>query len=272
MAKKTPGMNFRGIVLCADDYGLAPGVSSAIRHLLEKRRITATSCMVVFPEFRTDGAVLRAYRDHADIGLHFTLTAKRPLGAVMSDAYLGRLDPSEIATEIRRQTDEFTSVVGTPPDYIDGHQHVHLLPVVREAVADMAARIGAYVRITCEPITAKMMHRPSPFESVFLSWSSRPLARLAAKAGIPTNHGFRGTRNFLERASFRNLFQSMIADATRGTLIICHPGWVDSELQQRDRVTRTREEEFVYLAGNKLSEDLANAGLCVMRLRETLRI
>ena len=41
----------RKIVLCADDYGLSLGVSRGIRELLEMGRLSATSCMVVFPEF-----------------------------------------------------------------------------------------------------------------------------------------------------------------------------------------------------------------------------
>ena len=32
-------------ILCADDYGLAPGVGRAIRNLIERGRLSATSCM-----------------------------------------------------------------------------------------------------------------------------------------------------------------------------------------------------------------------------------
>ena len=37
----------RRIVLCADDYGIAPGVSAAIRDLVARGRINATSAMTV---------------------------------------------------------------------------------------------------------------------------------------------------------------------------------------------------------------------------------
>jgi len=47
-----------GIVLCADDYGIAPGVGRAIRDLLDRGRLSATSCMVVSPDFAAEGPLL----------------------------------------------------------------------------------------------------------------------------------------------------------------------------------------------------------------------
>ena len=41
----------RRIWLCADDYGIAPGVNAAIRDLVARGRLNATSVMVVAPSF-----------------------------------------------------------------------------------------------------------------------------------------------------------------------------------------------------------------------------
>jgi predicted glycoside hydrolase/deacetylase ChbG (UPF0249 family) len=43
----------RRIWLCADDYGLSPGVNRAIRDLIERGRLNATSVMVVGPQPQT---------------------------------------------------------------------------------------------------------------------------------------------------------------------------------------------------------------------------
>jgi len=40
--------------LCADDYGLSPGVNRAIRDLIERGRLNATSVMVVGPAIGRD--------------------------------------------------------------------------------------------------------------------------------------------------------------------------------------------------------------------------
>jgi len=39
----------RRIWLCADDYGISPGVNRGIRELIEHGRLNATSVMVVGP-------------------------------------------------------------------------------------------------------------------------------------------------------------------------------------------------------------------------------
>ena len=74
----------RRIWLCADDYGISPGVNRAIRDLIENRRLNATSAMVVGPAIgREEANALKASVEanpRCAIGLHATLTAPfRPL-------------------------------------------------------------------------------------------------------------------------------------------------------------------------------------------------
>ena len=186
----------------------------------------------------------------------------------MRDAYLGRVDKSAMAAELDRQLAIFTAAMGRSPDYIDGHQHVHLLPGVRDVVTDGARRIGAYVRSTRETIGLAMSRRPSPVEAAFLSWTAAPLERLIRNAGLATNSGFRGVRTFRETAPYRALFQRMIAGAGRACLIMCHPGAPDAILAQRDQVTNVREAELRYLASDAFPLDLMDAGLALSRLAD----
>src|SRR3954463_13037229 len=74
----------RRIWLCADDYGLSPGVNRAIRDLIGRGRLNATSVMMVGPAIgRDEVAALKAVAADSPrcaIGLHATLTAPfRPL-------------------------------------------------------------------------------------------------------------------------------------------------------------------------------------------------
>ncbi|MBF0306682.1 MAG: ChbG/HpnK family deacetylase, partial [Alphaproteobacteria bacterium] len=41
----------RPFVLCADDYGLSPGVSRGILMLIRMGRVSATGCMVTMPQW-----------------------------------------------------------------------------------------------------------------------------------------------------------------------------------------------------------------------------
>lgn len=263
-------MSARRIVLCADDFGLSPGVSRGIVELLEKKRLSATSCMVDYPEFSRDAKLLHAFAGRADVGLHFSLTGSRSIAAVAIECHLKPPPLASMKSEVERQVGKFTDGVGRFPDYIDGHQHVHVLPVVREAVVAVAASFGAYVRSTHEPIRIAMWHRPSPLESAYLARASRGLDRLAHAAGVVINRGFRGVRSFRERKNFGELFRKMIAGAAEGTLVMCHPGHSDAALAGRDPVRETRVEEWRYLAGPRFVDDLANEGLALARLGEII--
>ena len=142
----------RHIWLCADDYGLSPAVSAAIRDLIARRRINATSVMMPAPSFSPSeaSALDEAAAGHGAIGLHVTLTAPfRPLSAgfaptrdgaflplaAMAGRALARwLRPEDLEVEIARQFAAFQAAFGRTPDYVDGHQHIHVFPQIREAL------------------------------------------------------------------------------------------------------------------------------------------
>jgi len=188
----------------------------------------------------------------------------------MRDAYLGRLDLGQIRGELERQLGAFVEVMGRAPEHIDGHQHVHLLPGVREAVAETAKRIGAYVRSTREPIDGALYQRPSPVEAAFLSWTSRPLDALIARSDLRANRGFRGPRTFRETEPYRSLFRRIIAGASNGCLVMCHPGLEDNALATRDPITHAREAELQYFSSDEFSRDLVDAGLKVGTLCDAI--
>ena len=79
----------RHIWLCADDYGMSPAVNVAIRDLVVRGRINATSVMVVAPSlYRSEVVslnILNARETRVAIGLHVTLTAPyQPLSRKLS--------------------------------------------------------------------------------------------------------------------------------------------------------------------------------------------
>lgn len=263
-------MSAKHIVLCADDFGLSPGVSRGIVELLGMGRLSATSCMVNYPEFRTDAPSLKPFYGRADLGLHFSLTDSRPISRVALECHLHPPAFSAMLEEVERQVEKFSDAMGFLPDYIDGHQHVHVLPVVRGAVVDVAKRIGAYVRVPRDRIDTAMWRRPAPLETFYLARASRKLAQLASASGVPTNRGFRGVRTFREKTSFGVLFRRMIAGADEGSLVMCHPGHADAALMGRDPVRQQRAGEWNYFSGPDFPADMAAAGLTLSRLRNVI--
>ena len=158
----------RRIWLCADDYGLADGVNRAIRDLICRGRLNATSVMVVGAAIgRAEVAALQdvaANSPRCAIGLHATLTAPfrpltmhfRPLNgglflpfpAMLRSGLLRRLDPGLIEDELLAQIAAFKELFGRAPDFVDGHQHAQLFPQVRDAFlrAVKEAAPAAWVR------------------------------------------------------------------------------------------------------------------------------
>ena len=149
----------RRIWLCADDYGISPGVNAAIRELILRGRINATSVMVAAPHFNRDEVAaldtLNSGEKRAAIGLHVTLTAPfKPISADFTPLRDGQFLPlndmlrtavspppatGTTEIEIATQLQAFLDAFGRPPDFLDGHQHVHLFPQVRDAFLKVAA-------------------------------------------------------------------------------------------------------------------------------------
>jgi predicted glycoside hydrolase/deacetylase ChbG (UPF0249 family) len=279
----------RRIWLCADDYGISPAVSEAIRQLLVLGRLNATSAMVVAPSLSRAEAlsltILNAGSRRGAIGLHLTLSAPfRPLSAAFRPlrngaflplaelvlaTLLRRLDGAAIGREVEAQFERFAALFGAAPDFVDGHHHVHLLPQVREAVlaAVKRAAAGAYVR-QCGSARPpwRSLHDP---KGLFIDRLSRALRQRAQALGVPTNPAFAGTYAFRPGANFPALFARFLDRLPDGGLIMCHPGHVDAELERLDPLTELREKEFAYLASDAFADLLAARKVVLTRVRHS---
>jgi chitin disaccharide deacetylase len=269
----------RRIWLVADDFGMSPAVSAAIRDLIARRRINATSVMVAAPSFsHAEATALReAAATHAAIGLHLTLTAPfrplsqnfaplrdsafLPLAAMAGHALTRPLKAALIETEIAAQFAAFRSAFGRPPDYVDGHQHIHLFPQIGESLLRIvkASARGAWIRQCGRAVAApKSLVDPKGF---ILDALSRRFRRLAARAGVPTNTAFAGTYSFRPGADFEKLFPKFLDGLPDGSVVMCHPGKVDAELARIDPVTDLREREYAFFLGEDFPRFLAARGL-----------
>jgi predicted glycoside hydrolase/deacetylase ChbG (UPF0249 family) len=267
----------RRIWLCADDYGLSPGVNRAIRDLIERGRLNATSVMVVAPAIGRDevGALEAAAANspRCAIGLHVTLTAPfrpltmhfqpldggmfLPLPKLLRAGMLRRLDPEIIRAELMVQLSAFTDLFGRAPDFVDGHQHVQLFPGVRETflAAVKEAAPNAWVRQggRNQPL-ARRLGTP---KALFLDILSAQFRARAARADIAFNPGFAGAYNFSRQPDFGSLMRQFLDGLPEGGLIMCHPGFVDETLVSLDPLTTQREQEHAFLGGDAFPRLLA---------------
>jgi hypothetical protein len=274
----------RRIWLCADDYGAAPGVSAAIRELISRGRINATSIMVAAPHFNSEEAAalrkLNAREKRAALGLHVTLTGPLqplsekfsplrhgrflPLNAMLRLASARRLQPGPLADEIAAQLRRFVDVFGRPPDFLDGHQHIQLFPQVRDAFLRVVAERAptAWVR-QCG--RARRGRRLRDHKALVLDILSLGFRRKAKKLGIAVNPAFAGSYAFKARANYARLFPRFLSGLPDGGLVMCHPGVVDIELKGLDSLTSLREQEFAFFSSDAFLQVLAEHNVALAR-------
>jgi predicted glycoside hydrolase/deacetylase ChbG (UPF0249 family) len=260
----------RRIWLCADDYGLSPGVNRGIRDLIERGRLNATSVMVVGPALdRGEINALEAAAKGSDrcaVGLHVTLSAPfrpltmhfRPLDGDMFLPFpkllragaMRRLDREMIRAEVMVQLSTFADSFGRLPDFVDGHQHVQLYPQVRDAFVEAVAETAPKAWVRQGGRDRPLAHRLASPKGLMLDVLSRQFRRRARAADLAFNPGFAGAYDFSPSADFGALMQGFIEGLPEGGLIMCHPGFVDDILRSLDPVTDVRESEHAFLASD----------------------
>jgi len=268
----------RRLRLIADDYGLAPGVSAAILELIERGRLTGTSCMAGFPEWEAEAERIRPFVGRAALGLHLTLTDQPavtgrsslapegklpPLGALALPIRRGQIASRDVEAELDAQHDRFVAALGREPDFIDGHQHVHFLPVSR-----------AWLRKRFAVNADKPALRGAPARAGSLATALKvaAVAALAAgfdrsmrQAGFPVMRPLTGLYDWRHPDRFAPTLLAAVETLPEEGLFMCHPGHIDETLRSRDAMLAAREAEFAFLASDDFGVHLSRAGAEVMR-------
>jgi predicted glycoside hydrolase/deacetylase ChbG (UPF0249 family) len=280
---KTPPPRFE-FCLCADDFALSPAVSRGILEALAAGRLNATSAMTTRPSWPQAARELASAGYDADVGLHLNLTLGAPLsrmaqfapstfpviGHLLRASGKGELPLNEIAQEIEAQIDAFIAAFGRAPDFVDGHQHVHVLPGIRQSLLAVLERKGLAGRLWLRNSgdrPARILARHIELKKALgLAWLGRGFAIEAKARGFPINDGFAGYSAFRRDGDFAADFTRYLVAPGPQHLVMCHPGYVDDELAAVDPVTATRENELKFVLSNRFSEVLDAAGARGARL------
>ncbi len=277
-------MATQAVVLCADDYGMNAGVSRGILDLVQMGRVSATSCMANAPDWPRAARDLAGTRPEFGVGLHITLTWGRPLGAMpklaangqlptlgalLKGSLAGRLPKVEIAQEIDRQLDVFCEALGRPPDFVDGHQHVHVLPGIRGAVFDALARRswagGVWLRDPSDRVAAILARRVAAAKAVIVGMLATGFRRDAHRAGFSTNESFSGFSLFDPARDVGSDVGSYLSALGRRPLVMCHPGRPDPSEggggRAPDGISGARLAEHAYLASQAFADLLARRAI-----------
>jgi predicted glycoside hydrolase/deacetylase ChbG (UPF0249 family) len=256
------------LILNADDYAMDGAVDAAILDLAGRGVVTAASAMVLSPSWPEAGR--RLLDAPLSRGLHLDFTspfvAASPLPAalpwLMAAAFAGRLDGPALRRGIDRQLDLFESVAGRPPDFIDGHQHVHQLPLIREAlISALGARYGAAARRIGLRICLPRRWRGLKAWIIGAA-GARALARLAAAAGHPANTDFAGVYGFSPSADLARLWRGWLTGlAGVHPVVMCHVAHEDASSAAPDPIRRARVVEYRWLGSGAFTDLCAEKGV-----------
>jgi predicted glycoside hydrolase/deacetylase ChbG (UPF0249 family) len=155
------------------------------------------------------------------------------------------LNPEQLTIEILRQFEAFYAAFGRPPDFVDGHQHVHLFPQIRDAFLRVTKEAApkAWVRQCGRPSARK---RLTDHKALLLDGLSRRFRVLADKSSS---------------ADYTRLFEDFLQGMREGGVIMCHPGKADAELSRVDTLTDQREREYAFFSSGTFPRLLAAHGV-----------
>ena len=270
----------RHVVLCADDYGLTEGVSRGILELAGRGRLSATSAMTNMPHWPRLAKDLAAVRGMLAAGLHVNLTTGSPVGRMpslaatgafpplrelLARALAGRLDAGEVQAEIERQLDAFEQAFGERPAFIDGHQHVQVIPGIRGALLNALKRRSypaqTWLRDPADGFVPILRRKVSPQKALVVKALAAGFGARVRDAGFSANEGFSGFSPLdLSVSAERVLRQAFVALGPH-PVVMCHPGHLDDALKGLDPATDSRPQELAYLGSSAFGTFLSERSI-----------
>ena len=255
------------VYLTADDYGCHPAVDAAVLDLIDAGRLSGAACMTRAPGWLAAAARIGSRRSAAGFGLHLDFTefapARRSLWPLIVLSQSRRLDQRPLRDEIATQCARFEDATGHAPDYVDGHQHVHQLPQIRDALIDvLRTRYGS--RLPWLRISGA---RPGDgFQPRFIAALGEPaLLRRARAEGFRVMPRLLGAYGFdCDAAGYRTRLARWFAMADDGDAVMFHPA---TQAVPGDPIGRARAIEHRVLAGSDFQALLAASGIQIRPLR-----
>jgi predicted glycoside hydrolase/deacetylase ChbG (UPF0249 family) len=293
----------RWLVITADDFGVSEGVNQAVLEAHHMGVLTSAS-LIVTGEAWEEANALASQVPSLEVGLHVALAVGGPLTRpasiptlVASDglfcgrrqllmrALTGQLERDEVARELDAQLGRMVNL-GIEPAFINGDQHVHILPVVRDVVLDRASSLRIPVRTPRERLlfrTGRM--RPLDWAGSMgrlgtkatLRSLARGFACRAHERGVFTNHGFLSPFGLFPVPRFDASALTMTLGHIRTgvTELMVHPAYTDEGLGRfwdaPVSELANRHEEWLALTDDAFISSIRRSGVTLATFTEAQR-
>ena len=242
--------------LCADDYALNSECSEGILNLVKTKKINSVSCLTTTACWTKKAMDLKPFIKDIELGLHLSLTEPKPiyspscsLKTLIQKAYLGQLKKQEIVKEIRAQVELFTKSLGVLPQYVDGHEFCHHLPIIRSALIDVAQEFhfkenNIYIRVFHPGTPSFLKNGVFWLFNHLSSFPSKKLIALLKTKGISFNSRLLGFHPYCWKPHkyFDYYFQM---NPSKKDIFFCHPGHLSKDPSDKLRNYRFQIYSFM---------------------------
>jgi hypothetical protein len=261
------------LIIHADDFGETVEITAGICLAIEAGVVTSTSVMVNMPG--TAEALRRAPQlaRQASFGIHLNLCEGSPLtnGASLMDengrllrkralaarALTGRLCLAELEAEVAAQIGVLRDA-GVRVSHLDGHKHLHQLPIVCAAVANVLPKFGIErVRITRLASWRRLRGATTLAREIAARHAARVFARAHLRSPVCTVD--------LRDIVAGDRLGSFAAARPGGPLpveICCHPGTPAADADKPG--SHRRSDELEYLLSPQFRAVLAGSGAALV--------
>jgi predicted glycoside hydrolase/deacetylase ChbG (UPF0249 family) len=256
------------VVVHADDFGETTGITDGIHRGIEAGVVTSTSIMANMPATTDALQRVRALAHRASFGVHLNLCEGRPLTSgrtlvgeqgdfhpkriLIRRALSGGLSLRDLENEISAQI-ALVRDAGVAISHADGHKHLHQLPVVSTAVANVLPRFGIKrVRIT----RVERLAAIGKVATLLRELSAWRAAKIFQRAALHSPIRTIDLKDILENGVGRQGPQALV-DA-RGTVeLCCHPA-LSTDIAAKPS-SHDRSQELEYLLSPRFRELLVQA-------------
>jgi predicted glycoside hydrolase/deacetylase ChbG (UPF0249 family) len=244
------------IVIHADDFGETVAITNGIRRGIEAGMLTSTSIMANMPATPYALERFSALAGRASFGVHLNLCEGRPLtggrslvdaegafhpkGILIRHAVAGKLSLPDVEREISAQI-ALIRDAGVRISHVDGHKHLHQLPIVSTAVANVLPRFGiGRVRLTRVRDLARL-GKPGTLLRELAAWRA---ARIFRRAGLQSPVRMVDLADILGAGSGRQGPPSLV-DARGVVELCCHPELPSASPPKPSSHQRSAELEYL---------------------------
>jgi predicted glycoside hydrolase/deacetylase ChbG (UPF0249 family) len=251
------------VIVHADDFGETVEITNGIRSCIEAGVVTSTSIMANMPGTAYALRLAPRLADRASFGVHLNLCEGQPLTAgptlvgqhgqfhrkrvLFARAVAGRLCPRELEAEITAQVGRVRDA-GVRISHMDGHKHLHQLPMVSTAVANVLPRFGIErVRIT-RLGRLRAAGKPAALVREIVAWHAGRVFRRASLRSPVRIFDLQGL--VADEVSHRRT--GSFVDAAGAVEVCCHPGTPAADIGKPG--SHRRSEELEYLLSPRFRE------------------